>query len=167
MHCSTEPLNCTSFLCSRVEGVLAVSRAFGDRRLKRYVTCEPDICEHVIQPEDEFLVLATDGLWDVVSTNRRSSTMKRQQWSSVGVASQMCSSSCILSHVCSFFQESNQDVADAILRCISAGGDLHKAAENVAEAAVRHGSGDNITIMIVDLRPKKGSGSTPCQSANG
>eukprot|EP00270_Netrium_digitus_P004865 TRINITY_DN16272_c0_g1_i1.p1 TRINITY_DN16272_c0_g1~~TRINITY_DN16272_c0_g1_i1.p1 ORF type:complete len:313 (-),score=67.14 TRINITY_DN16272_c0_g1_i1:357-1295(-) len=50
----------------RVGGVLAVSRAFGDKLLKRFVVAEPEIQEVTISPEDEFLVLASDGLWDVV-----------------------------------------------------------------------------------------------------
>lgn len=51
----------------RVGGVLAVSRAFGDRPLKRYVIPTPDIKEELLTSEDEFLILASDGLWDVVS----------------------------------------------------------------------------------------------------
>jgi protein phosphatase 1L len=51
----------------RVGGVLAVSRAFGDRLLKRYVVAEPEIQEETIRDDVEFLVLASDGLWDVVS----------------------------------------------------------------------------------------------------
>ncbi|CAI7749512.1 unnamed protein product [Closterium sp. NIES-53] len=50
----------------RVGGVLAVSRAFGDKLLKRYVVAEPEIEEYDVTAEDEFLVLASDGLWDVV-----------------------------------------------------------------------------------------------------
>lgn len=50
----------------RVGGVLAVSRAFGDKLLKRYVVAEPEIEEYEVTSEDEFLVLASDGLWDVV-----------------------------------------------------------------------------------------------------
>jgi len=51
----------------RVGGVLAVSRAFGDRLLKKYVVAEPEIQERFITSEVEFLLLASDGLWDVVS----------------------------------------------------------------------------------------------------
>jgi protein phosphatase 1L len=51
----------------RVGGVLAVSRAFGDRLLKKYVVAEPEIQEKLITKEVEFLLLASDGLWDVVS----------------------------------------------------------------------------------------------------
>ncbi|XP_072984441.1 probable protein phosphatase 2C 52 [Typha latifolia] len=50
----------------RVGGVLAMSRAFGNRLLKQYVVADPEIQEEVIDNELEFLVLATDGLWDVV-----------------------------------------------------------------------------------------------------
>jgi len=49
----------------RVGGVLAVSRAFGDKPLKRYVTGTPDVKDERLTPEDEFLILASDGLWDV------------------------------------------------------------------------------------------------------
>eukprot|EP01018_Ginkgo_biloba_P030334 Gb_26830 [translate_table: standard] len=51
----------------RVGGVLAVSRAFGDRLLKQYVVAEPEIQEEIVNDNVEFLILASDGLWDVVS----------------------------------------------------------------------------------------------------
>lgn len=51
----------------RVGGVLAVSRAFGDKLLKQYVVADPDIKEEVVDKTLEFLILASDGLWDVVS----------------------------------------------------------------------------------------------------
>ncbi|KAF0932040.1 hypothetical protein E2562_007845 [Oryza meyeriana var. granulata] len=50
----------------RVDGLLAMSRAFGNRALKRYVKAEPDIQEKVVDEGLEYLVLATDGLWDVM-----------------------------------------------------------------------------------------------------
>jgi protein phosphatase 1L len=52
----------------RVEGVLAVTRAIGDRRLKKYVSAVPEIQERKLQSDDEFLILATDGVWDVLSS---------------------------------------------------------------------------------------------------
>jgi len=52
----------------RVEGVLAVSRAIGDRRLKKYVSAVPEIMERRLTHEDEYLILATDGVWDVLSS---------------------------------------------------------------------------------------------------
>ncbi|KAK6936709.1 PPM-type phosphatase-like domain [Dillenia turbinata] len=50
----------------RVGGVLAMSRAFGNRMLKQFVVAEPEIEDQVIDEEFELLVLASDGLWDVV-----------------------------------------------------------------------------------------------------
>lgn len=47
----------------RVEGKLAVSRAIGDASLKPYVTSDPDIRDYSIQPDDWFLVMASDGIW--------------------------------------------------------------------------------------------------------
>lgn len=51
----------------RVGGILAMSRAFGNRLLKQFVVAEPEIQEQVVDDELEFLVLASDGLWDVVT----------------------------------------------------------------------------------------------------
>ncbi|XP_039133464.1 probable protein phosphatase 2C 11 [Dioscorea cayenensis subsp. rotundata] len=50
----------------RVGGVLAVSRAFGDKMLKPYVVAEPEIQEEEIEGV-EFFIIASDGLWNVVS----------------------------------------------------------------------------------------------------
>jgi len=55
----------------RVMGFLAVSRAFGDAEMKadscQMIIAKPEIKKHVITEEDGFLVLACDGLWDVLS----------------------------------------------------------------------------------------------------
>ena len=51
-------------------GVLATSRAFGDYPLKqrKFVTVEPDFTVYDIeQNKPHFIVLASDGLWDVFS----------------------------------------------------------------------------------------------------
>ncbi|RLN13312.1 putative protein phosphatase 2C 56 [Panicum miliaceum] len=50
----------------RAGGILAMSRAFGNRMLKEYVIAEPDIQEEEVNSDLEYLILATDGLWDVV-----------------------------------------------------------------------------------------------------
>lgn len=51
----------------RVNGALAMSRSMGDLSLKPWITCEPEIKTHTITNDDKFLIMATDGLWDVVS----------------------------------------------------------------------------------------------------
>lgn len=53
----------------RVNGILGVSRAIGDRELKEFVIAEPEINTREISEQDEFLIVASDGLWDVVDDN--------------------------------------------------------------------------------------------------
>ncbi|KAJ1279092.1 hypothetical protein BS78_04G129000 [Paspalum vaginatum] len=49
---------------------LAMARAFGDFCLKDYgVISMPDVTYHRIAENDEFIVLATDGVWDVLSND--------------------------------------------------------------------------------------------------
>ncbi|RWR75265.1 Protein phosphatase 2C PP2C-like domain-containing protein [Cinnamomum micranthum f. kanehirae] len=60
----------------RVGGVLAVSRAFGDKPLKQYVVADPEIKEEVVDSSLEFLILASDGLWDVVTNEESVSLVK-------------------------------------------------------------------------------------------
>ncbi|OIT39395.1 PREDICTED: probable protein phosphatase 2C 51 [Nicotiana attenuata] len=52
---------------SRVQGVLSTSRSIGDHYLKPFVIPEPEVTVYKRNEWDEFLVIATDGLWDVVS----------------------------------------------------------------------------------------------------
>ncbi|KAH8498739.1 hypothetical protein Peur_073925 [Populus x canadensis] len=50
----------------RIQGSLAVSRGIGDSHLKQWVIAEPDTNVVRIKPDHEFLILASDGLWDRV-----------------------------------------------------------------------------------------------------
>ncbi|KAL3733152.1 hypothetical protein ACJRO7_022644 [Eucalyptus globulus] len=51
----------------RVNGQLAVSRAFGDRSLKLHLRSDPDIRTINVEVNMDVLILASDGLWKVVS----------------------------------------------------------------------------------------------------
>lgn len=51
----------------RVNGQLAVSRAFGDKSLKSHLRSDPDIQDTDINIDTDILVLASDGLWKVMS----------------------------------------------------------------------------------------------------
>lgn len=51
----------------RVQGELAISRALGDAHLKPYVSAEPRIVEGRLGRENDWAVLATDGIWDVIT----------------------------------------------------------------------------------------------------
>eukprot|EP00252_Welwitschia_mirabilis_P024181 TRINITY_DN7070_c0_g1_i2.p1 TRINITY_DN7070_c0_g1~~TRINITY_DN7070_c0_g1_i2.p1 ORF type:complete len:297 (+),score=61.72 TRINITY_DN7070_c0_g1_i2:634-1524(+) len=61
----------------RVNGQLAVARAFGDKGLKQQISSDPDITHIIIDPNTEFLILASDGLWKVL-TNEESVDMIRK-----------------------------------------------------------------------------------------
>jgi serine/threonine protein phosphatase PrpC len=43
-----------------------VTRGFGDKNLKRWISSRPDVTKLKLMPECEFLILASDGLWDKV-----------------------------------------------------------------------------------------------------
>jgi protein phosphatase 1L len=51
---------------ARVNGQLAVSRAFGDKNLKSHLRSDPDIQYADISLDTDFLILASDGLWKVI-----------------------------------------------------------------------------------------------------
>jgi len=51
-------------LRDRVLGMLAVSRAFGGHNLKQFVSARPYITKTQLTGDEEFLIVACDGLWD-------------------------------------------------------------------------------------------------------
>ncbi|KAI7746603.1 hypothetical protein M8C21_010207 [Ambrosia artemisiifolia] len=53
----------------RVNGQLAVARAFGDQSLKAHLSSEPDIRHVPIDATIELVILASDGLWKVMSNS--------------------------------------------------------------------------------------------------
>ncbi|KAL3136546.1 hypothetical protein ABBQ38_005793 [Trebouxia sp. C0009 RCD-2024] len=61
----------------RVMGVLAVSRAIGDHCLRPFVIAQPEITILARKPDDELLLLASDGLWDVLTNQEACSLAKR------------------------------------------------------------------------------------------
>ncbi|XP_064117081.1 LOW QUALITY PROTEIN: mucin-2-like [Macrobrachium nipponense] len=99
----------------RVLGQLAVSRAIGDADYKPYVSSECDIKSLEIEGDEDFLILACDGLWDTLSAE-----------DAVNV-------------VYAYLTHNNGDT-DGVGRCL-------------VEAARSTGSEDNITAVVVFLRP--------------
>lgn len=70
----------------RVNGNLALSRAIGDFEFKKnpalsperqIITADPDIVMHELTDEDEFLVLACDGIWDCLSSQQVVDSVRR------------------------------------------------------------------------------------------
>ncbi|OAY34025.1 probable protein phosphatase 2C 58 [Manihot esculenta] len=60
----------------RVDGQLAVARAFGDKSLKIHLSSEPDVVEETIDDDTEFIILASDGIWKVISNQEAVDTIK-------------------------------------------------------------------------------------------
>ncbi|KAJ2039374.1 Protein phosphatase 2C 2 [Coemansia sp. S16] len=63
----------------RVNGNLALSRAIGDFEFKnnrtlpaekQIVTADPDVIKHELAADDEFLVIACDGIWDCMNNQQ-------------------------------------------------------------------------------------------------
>jgi len=71
----------------RVNGNLALSRAIGDFEFKQnasltaeyqIVTSDPEIVEHTITEDDEFIVLACDGIWDCMTSEEVVDFVRRE-----------------------------------------------------------------------------------------
>lgn len=106
---------------NRVSGKLALSRALGDKALRPYVIPIPTQTQDIqniqaikLTPNDAFLILACDGVWDVITN----------------------------------------EVAVAIVD-----GDLQfnpdycqQAAEDLKKAALKAGTTDNVTVIVVNLK---------------
>ncbi|XP_062105964.1 probable protein phosphatase 2C 58 isoform X1 [Humulus lupulus] len=60
----------------RVDGQLAVARAFGDKSLKIHLSSEPDVSILPIEEDVEFLILASDGIWKVLSNQEAVDSIK-------------------------------------------------------------------------------------------
>ncbi|KAL9240036.1 hypothetical protein vseg_014299 [Gypsophila vaccaria] len=90
---------------------LQVTRSIGDDDLKPSVTAEPEITETRLCPDDEYLVMASDGLWDVMS---------------------------------------NEEVVSIVRDTVK---EPNMCSKRLATEAVQRGSKDNITVILVFLRP--------------
>lgn len=91
-----------------MDAQLAMSRAFGDRSIKEHISADPDVAIEDVGEGAELVVLASDGLWKVMSN-----------------------------------QEAVDQVRDAR--------DARKAAARLVDEAVRRGSKDDISCIVVRL----------------
>ena len=48
---------------------MALTRCFGDQILSQVgISCEPEIKEFFFEENDKFIIIATDGLWEYISS---------------------------------------------------------------------------------------------------
>lgn len=116
----------------RRTGGLAVSRGLGDAHLKnnKLVIADPEIKKFKLTPEDEFIVLASDGLWDVF-TNQQACDFVRKHYNA-GPS-----------------RAHPQEVADLLV-----------------ERAVKMGSLDNVTAVLVYFtEPERYAGTPPADTS--
>ena len=73
----------------RVNGVLAVSRAFGDRHIRPTIRADPEITERRLVDGDSHLVIASDGLWDVL-TNQEAADVTLRCADAMGLSLTAC-----------------------------------------------------------------------------
>lgn len=117
----------------RVFGVLAMSRSIGDRYLKPWIIPEPEVTFLPRAKGDECLILASDGLWDVM-TNEEACDLARRRillWHKKNG-----------SELSSIRGEGIDPAAQA-------------AAEYLSNRALQKGSKDNITVIVVDLKSQR------------
>ncbi|KAK3002440.1 hypothetical protein RJ639_020346 [Escallonia herrerae] len=117
----------------RVFGVLAMSRSIGDRYLKPWIIPDPEVVFIPRAKEDECLILASDGLWDVM-TNEEVCDMARKRilmWHKKNGATLPVERG-----------EGIDPAAEAAAECIS-------------NRALQKGSKDNITVIVVDLKAQR------------
>ena len=99
----------TSIGVARVMGILSMSRALGDTELKPYVTCEPRIAVGLLGKENDYVVLACDGVWDVLEPQ-------------------------------------------TVITLARRAGDPQRGAEDIKDTALREGSTDNVSVIVLDMR---------------
>jgi protein phosphatase 2C len=107
---------------ARVLGVLAMSRAIGDNYLKPYVISLPEVVVMNRRDGDECMIVASDGLWDVVSSE-----------TACGVA-KMCLQA-----------QRRPDEAISDKGC-------SEASILLTKLALARQSSDNVSVVVVDLK---------------
>ncbi|GMY07928.1 probable protein phosphatase 2C 2 [Fagus crenata] len=63
----------------RAQGTLAVSRAIGDLHLKEWIISEPEIKKLHLNSDCQFLIMASDGLWDKVNDQEAVDAVLREK----------------------------------------------------------------------------------------
>ncbi|XP_057867559.1 probable protein phosphatase 2C 2 [Cryptomeria japonica] len=120
----------------RVQGVLAISRGIGDLHMKDYILAEPDTKKIEIESDCEFLIMASDGLWDKV-TNQEAVDLARPFC--IGVKPSVEPSEHVKAEEL-VVENSNLPVEGPLAAC-----------RKLVELSVARGSLDDVSVMIVQL----------------
>ncbi|XP_076885747.1 protein phosphatase 2C 7-like [Bidens hawaiensis] len=117
----------------RVFGVLAMSRSIGDGYLKPSIIPEPEVTFTPRARDDECLILASDGLWDVISNQEACEVAKRR---------------ILIWH---------KKYGGLPVERVVGGPDLaaQAAADYLTMLAMQKGSKDDISVIVVDLKSQR------------
>uniref|UniRef100_A0A1D1YAG8 protein-serine/threonine phosphatase n=1 Tax=Anthurium amnicola TaxID=1678845 RepID=A0A1D1YAG8_9ARAE len=116
----------------RVLGVLAMSRSIGDRYLKPWIIPEPEVICVPRMKEDDCLILASDGLWDVMSNEEVCDAARRR--------------------ILTWYKRNG--VTASLERGEGADPAALAAADYLSKRALQKGSKDNITVIVIDLKAR-------------
>lgn len=108
----------------RVNGLLAISRAFGDHLLKPAVSCVPYQQSYEIDSTTPYFILACDGIWDVISDQEAVDFVNKS--------------------LVAAFGENDPGAAQAKLQVA-----LQTISKEMIQNALDAGSQDNISMMLV------------------
>lgn len=177
-----------SVVDGRIEYDLAVSRAVGDHMYKQReglsaveqaVTAWPDVRVVARQPEDEFVLLACDGVWDVLSPQQAVEFVRtclqrgppsmigpKLTWPSVpssGAEEEEGRAAAPRA------QRRNSRSTCAAEEELPEGAplDLGSLCELLLEHCLRLGSRDNLSAVVVKLQPEWVAGTTPAYRRRG
>ncbi|PQP97342.1 protein phosphatase 2C 16 [Prunus yedoensis var. nudiflora] len=117
----------------RVFGVLAMSRSIGDRYLKPWIIPEPEVMNVPRARDDECLILASDGLWDVMTNEEVCEVARRR---------------ILLWH-------KKNGVTALAERGAGVDPAAQEAAAYLSTLALQKGSRDNISVIVVDLKAQR------------
>jgi serine/threonine protein phosphatase PrpC len=103
----------------RVDKRLNMSRAFGDYTIKQHLSVAPDIWDNCLTEQDDFFIVASDGLWKVMNSQE------------------------------AVDQVQAEDTAEA-------------AAKALAASALRRGSRDDISCLVICLKAPRVNSTNRC-----
>ncbi|CAL5033663.1 unnamed protein product [Urochloa decumbens] len=129
----------------RVRGVLAMTRALGDRKLRPEVIAEPEITITERMADDQCLILASDGMWDVISNETVCHVARQclEYGNSLPVDPRAASSSTAAAATATAARGHGAEP-----RC-------SRAAWVLGRLALARETADNISVIVVDLRQRE------------
>uniref|UniRef100_I1L8P6 PPM-type phosphatase domain-containing protein n=1 Tax=Glycine max TaxID=3847 RepID=I1L8P6_SOYBN len=146
----------------RVKGLIQVSRSIGDAYLKKaefnrdplpakyrlaetffrpILSCEPSTSSHTLHPDDQFLIFASDGLWEHLTNQEVVSIVSNNPPN--GIARRLVKAA----------------LREAAKKCEMRLSDLQKI-----EQGMRRHIHDDITVIVVFLNPKLTENTSLCGS---